>query len=125
MRIFSQICAHFPLEHLLGQWLNFQLFGIIFSRGNKVQTFFFRVHWLSENICPYIYLYMALIMKDFLTRIIPLNTAVFSRSPGSDFLWGSFGFLDGSAASPCLFGYFLVKLARDLTRFPVPQMVVF
>ena len=34
---------------LLGQWLNFKLFGdYIFSRENKVQTFFFRVHWLSE-----------------------------------------------------------------------------
>ena len=34
----------------LSQWLNFKLFGIIyiFSRENKVQTFFFRVHWLSE-----------------------------------------------------------------------------
>ena len=31
--------------HLLGQWLNFKLSG---SRENKVQTFFFRVHWLSE-----------------------------------------------------------------------------
>ena len=38
---------------LLGQWLTFQTFGdSIFSRENKVQTFFFRVHWLSE--CIYI-----------------------------------------------------------------------
>ena len=33
----------------LSQWLTFWTFGdSIFSRENKVQTFFFRVHWLSE-----------------------------------------------------------------------------
>ena len=36
-------------DFLLGQWLNFKLFwDYIFSRENKVQTFVFRVHWLSE-----------------------------------------------------------------------------
>ena len=40
----------FRIKNLLGQWLNFKLFGVfIFSRENKVQTFFFRVHWLSEE----------------------------------------------------------------------------
>ena len=35
---------------LLGQWLNFKLFGITYLVGkNKVQTFFFRDHWLSEE----------------------------------------------------------------------------
>ena len=29
-------------------WLNFKLFGIIFSRENKVHFFYFRVHWLSD-----------------------------------------------------------------------------
>ena len=38
-----------PVSNLLGQWLNFKLFGITCLVGkNKVQTFFFRVHWLSE-----------------------------------------------------------------------------
>ena len=40
-------CRYFSIS--LSQWLNFKLFGnYIFSRENKVQTFFFRVHWLSE-----------------------------------------------------------------------------
>ena len=34
---------------LLSQWLTFWTFGdSIFNRENKVQTFLFRVHWLSE-----------------------------------------------------------------------------
>ena len=35
-----------------GQWLNGvgTFWDYIFSRENKVQTFFFRVHWLSELI---------------------------------------------------------------------------
>ncbi len=40
---------HRVLNWLLSQWLTFWTFGdSIFSRENKVQTFFFRVHWLSE-----------------------------------------------------------------------------
>ena len=35
--------------HLLGQWLNFKLFGITYLVGKiKFKPFFFRVHWLSE-----------------------------------------------------------------------------
>ena len=40
-----------PKNCSLSQWLNFKLFGITYllgSRENKVQTVFFRVHWLSE-----------------------------------------------------------------------------
>ena len=34
---------------LLGQWLNFRLFGITYLVGKiKFKLFFFRVHWLSE-----------------------------------------------------------------------------
>ena len=34
---------------LLGQWLNFKLFGITYLVGKiKFKLFFFRVHWLSE-----------------------------------------------------------------------------
>ena len=37
-------------QTLLGQWLNFKLFGdYIFSRENKVQTFISGFHWLSEK----------------------------------------------------------------------------
>ena len=37
--------------HLLGQWLNFKLFGITYLVGKiKFKLFFFRVHWLSESI---------------------------------------------------------------------------
>ena len=37
--------------YLLGQWLNFKLFGITYLVGKiKFKLFFFRVHWLSENI---------------------------------------------------------------------------
>ena len=35
---------------LLGQWLNFKLFGITYSVEKiKFKLFFFRVHWLSEQ----------------------------------------------------------------------------
>ena len=41
-------------NNLLGQWLNLKLFwDYIFSRENKVQSFFFRVHWLSETNTPH------------------------------------------------------------------------
>ena len=43
------------LFNLLGQWLNFKLFGITCLVGKiKFKLFFFRVHWLSElkNISP-------------------------------------------------------------------------
>ena len=37
---------------LLGQWLNFKLFGITYLVGKiKFKLFFFRVHWLSEYSC--------------------------------------------------------------------------
>ncbi len=35
--------------NLLGQWLNFKLFGLTYLVGKiKFKLFFFRVHWLSE-----------------------------------------------------------------------------
>ena len=39
------------LDFLLGQWLNFKLFGITYLVGkiSRSNGFFFRVHWLSEN----------------------------------------------------------------------------
>ena len=41
----------FLFRDLPGQWLNFKLFGITYLVGkNKVQTFFFRVLWLSEEM---------------------------------------------------------------------------
>ena len=37
-----------PTYYLLGQWLNFKLFGITYLVGKiKFKPFFFRVHWLS------------------------------------------------------------------------------
>ena len=50
---------------LLGQWFNFRLFGItvyIFSRENRVQTFFSGFHSLSEILI--LLLYHTLPIKD-------------------------------------------------------------
>ena len=42
-------CVFGSVFYLLGQWLNFQLFGITYLVWKiKFKLFFFRVHWLSE-----------------------------------------------------------------------------
>ena len=52
MLIKQPICIY-----LLGQWLNFKLFGITYLVGKISTNFFFRVHWLSEFRCIlYIYI---------------------------------------------------------------------
>ena len=64
MNVFINIYIYIILYiYLLGQWLNFQLFGITYLVGKIKSNFYFRVHWLSEYL--YIYTYIHLLQLYF------------------------------------------------------------
>ena len=69
-RMFSPIFAY--CLSLLGQWLNFQLFGITYLVGKISRSkFYFKVHWLSELYIWMILLSSQLQAQTSLQRCLP------------------------------------------------------
>ena len=50
MTLMKLVMFFLGCQCLLGQWLNFKFFGITYLVGKIKFIFFFRVHWLSENV---------------------------------------------------------------------------
>ncbi len=87
---------HYEHFILLGQWLNFKLFGITYLVGkiSRSNSFFFRVHWLSELFMPsktyqILYPQVTEVVREFLRDTVPTKVRsdlVTSGSPPSSFM---------------------------------------